>query len=402
MVRFFYFYQGVRDVSNRNLQNSKDNPNDEFYTQLEDIEAELKYYPNHFTGKTVFCNCDDPFESNFTLYFIMHFNKLGLKRLISTGYATNPIAGRSIQQSATYCLDLTNTKHFLRDGQKDLSRNDAINMIQLETKHIKFLTGDEKYLAGDFRSAESIDLLEQCDIVVSNPPFSKFQEYIDLLEKHKKKYLFIGSVDQVTIKKFFMLLKEGKVWMGETMRGTGSHWFEVPDYYQNDNVRIINGKRMMTNGRACWWTNLDYHERHKIQPLGYKYEGHEIDYPKYDNYDAIDIGVYTKDGGRRGDFSRTPYDYEGIMGIPYTAFGKICSEQFEILGVTQRNDDPYKTKKYTKDEYKNANDLNARGVIIINGIPKAIIPRILIKNRQPGRTDWEAWQREIDEERKDN
>ena len=388
-------------MPNTNLKNAKDAQNDEFYTQLEDIEAELKYYPDHFKGKTVFCNCDDPFESNFTLYFLMHFNKLGLKRLISTGYATSPIAGRKMKKNGTYCLDITNTKHALKGNQKDLNANDALQMLQTETNLITMLKGDSDHLAGDFRSEESLKLLEQADVVVGNPPFSLFREYIAVLVKYNVKYLFIGDINQLTYKEFFPLLKYGKCWMGATMCGTGSHWFEVPPTYQNKNVKVINGVRMMTNGRACWWTNLDYPERHSIQALGYQYNGHEMDYPKYDNYDAIDIGVYTKDGGRRGDFFRTPYDYEGIMGVPTTAFSKICPEQFEILGITQRNDDPYKVKKYTKEDYKNANDLNARGVIIINGVPKSIFPRILVRNRQPNRTDWETWQKEIDESRKD-
>lgn len=389
-------------VANTNLKNAKVNPYDEFYTQLTDIEAELRYYPDHFRGKTVFCNCDDPFESNFTLYFLMHFNKLGLKRLISTGYATSPIAGRKLKKSSTYCLDITDTKHALNGNQKDLNASDALRMLEAEEGLMTTLEGDGEHLAGDFRSEESLKLLEQADVVVGNPPFSLFKEFIAILEKYEKKYLFIGDINQITLKEFFPLIKDGKCWMGMTMNGTGSHWFEVPDSYQNDNVQTINGVRMMTNGRACWWTNLDYPERHQIFPLGYQYKGHEVDYPKYDNYDAIDIGTYTKAGGRRGDFSRTPYDYEDMMGIPYTAFSKVCPEQFEIFGITQRNDDPYKIKKYTKEEYKNANDLNARGVVIINGIPKSIFPRILVKNRQPGRTDWESWQREIDEARKEN
>jgi len=364
-------------MANANLHNAKRNENDEFYTPLKIVEDELKFYPNHFKGKTVFCNCDDPFESNFTLYFLMHFNKLGLKRLISTGYATSLIAGKLIQQIGTYCLDISNTKHFLRDGQKDLLQSDAIRMIQMETKHIKILAGDETHLAGDFRSAESLALLEQSDVVVGNPPFSLFREYIALLKKYNKKYLFIGDINQLTYKEFFPLVKVGKVWMGATMCGTGSHWFEVPDTYQNDNVKVIDGKRMMTNGRACWWTNLDYPERHKLMPLGYKYEGYESAYPHYDNYDAIDIGYETSNGTRRGDFERTPYDYEGAMGIPNTAFGKICPEQFEIIKFRKGDDN--------KD-------------LCING--KCPYFRILVRNRQPGRTDWEVWQKEIDDARK--
>ena len=379
-------------MPNTNLKNAKDAQNDEFYTQLEDIEAELKYYPDHFKGKTVFCNCDDPFESNFTLYFLMHFNKLGLKRLISTGYATSPIAGRKMKKNGTYCLDVTNTKHALKGNQKDLNANDALQMLQTETNLITMLKGDSDHLAGDFRSEESLKLLEQADIVVGNPPFSLFREYIALLEKYNVKYLFIGDINQITNKDFFPLLKDGKCWMGLTMNGTGTHWFEVPSTYQNDNVRIINGKRMMTNGRACWWTNLDYPERHKIQPLGYQYKGHESDYPKYDNYDVIDIGYETKTGNRRGDFFRTPYDYTDVMGIPVTALGKICPEQFEIIGLTASWCEIPEVKCLKTSDKKRHNPIMDN-----NGVYR----RILVRNRQPNRTDWETWQKEIDESRKD-
>lgn len=376
-------------MSNANLNNAQKNNNDEFYTQLKDIEAELRYYPNHFKGKTVFCNCDDPFESNFTLYFLMHFNKLGLKRLISTGYATSPIAGKLIQQIGTYCLDITNTKKFLKEGQKDLSQLDALRMIQLENKFIKILTGDEKHLAGDFRSPESIELLKQSDVVVGNPPFSLFGEFFSLLEQYNKKYLFIGDINQVSLKNFFPYLKTGRTWMGATMNGTGSHWFEVPDHYQNDNVKIIDGKRMMTNGRACWWTNLDYEERHTLFRLGYKYEGHEKDYPKYDNFDAINIGYVTSKGTRRAEFERTPYDYDGLMGIPITAFGKICPEQFEIIDISGELANPV---------YINGKKKSGRFYLD----NERLYDKIVVRNRQPGRNDWENWQKEIDDARKEN
>lgn len=364
-------------MANTNLHNAKNAQDAEFYTQLDDIQEELKYYTEHFKGKIVFCNCDDPFESNFTLYFLMHFNRLGLKRLISTGYATSPIAGRKIKQNGTYCLDVSDTKHALKGCQKDLNASDALHMIQAEKNLITILKGDKDHLAGDFRSKESLALLEQCDIVVSNPPFYLFREYIAMLEKYKKKYLFIGDINQVTYKEFYPLLMKNQAWMGATMNGTGSHWFEVPSTYQNKNVKIINGIRMMTNGRACWWTNLDYAERHRIIPLGYKYYGNEAYYPKYDNYDAIDIGYETKTGTRRGDFYRTPYDYKGIMGIPNTALGKLCPEQFEIVKFRKGDDE--------KD-------------LCING--KCPYFRILVRNRQPNRTDWENWQKEIDNARK--
>ena len=175
-------------MANTNLHKAKDAQNDEFYTQLPDIEAELHYYIDHFKNKTVFCNCDDPFESNFTLFFLMHFNKLGLKRLISTGYSTSPIAGRKIKKNGTYCLDVSDTKHALKENQRELNAKDALEMITKESNLTTILQGDDEHLPGDFRSVESLTLLEQSDIIVGNPPFSLFREYIALLEKKKKKY----------------------------------------------------------------------------------------------------------------------------------------------------------------------------------------------------------------------
>ena len=156
----------------------------------------------------------------------------------------------------------------------------------------------------------------------------------------------------------------------------------------------------MTNGRACWWTNLDYPERHKVQPLGYQYKGHELDYPKYDNYNAIDIGYETSSGGRRGDFFRTPYDYDGVMGIPSTAFGKICPEQFEIIGVACGNSwANYPDILKSLDFDPSVKYGGGLGTGVVNG--KAAYSRIFVRNRQPNRNDWEVWQKEIDEGRKD-
>lgn len=375
---------------NGNLHNAKNAQFDDFYTPLSMIEEELVHYKKHFEGKTVFCNCDDPFGSNFTLYFLMHFNSLKLKRLITTGYAISQRTGAKLK-SETYCLDVSDTKHFLKTGQKDLNASDALHMLQTEPQLLKTLYGDQEHLPGDFRSNESIELLMQADIIVCNPPFSLFLEYITLLEKYEKKYLFIGDINQATYKEFFPMLRDGKVWMGATMKGTGSHWFAVPDSYENDNVKVVDGVRMMTNGRACWWTNLDYKSRHTLVPLGYKYFGHEKDYPKYDNYDAIDIGYLPSSGKSwRGEFLRTPYDYPDVMGIPITAFGKICPEQFEIVGWSRHNDENMDGGYWNEGTKADAT---------VN--KKIVYRRLLIKNRQPNRNDWDAWQREIDKKMED-
>lgn len=375
---------------NRNLHNARNAQFDDFYTPLAMIEEELVHYTKHFEGKTVFCNCDDPFGSNFTLYFLMHFNSLHLKRLITTGYAVSKRTGVQLNDS-TYCLDVSDTKHALRPGQKDLNASDALHMLQTEPELLKTLSGDNEHLPGDFRSDESIELLKQADIIVGNPPFSLFLEYISLLEQYEKKYLFIGDVNQATYKEFFPMLKDGKVWMGATMKGTGSHWFAVPDGYENDNVKVIDGVRMMTNGRACWWTNLDYKQRHTLVPLGYKYAGHEKDYPKYDNFKAIDIGYFPSTGKSwRGEFLRTPYDYSDVMGIPITAFGKICPEQFEIVGWSRHNDENMDGGYWESGKKADATVYN-----------KIVYRRLLIKNKQPGRNDWDVWQREIDKKMED-
>lgn len=388
-------------ASNSNLHNAQTKIYDEFYTRLPDIESELRFHINYFKGKTVYCNCDDPFESNFTLYFLMNFNYLGIKRLISTGYSTSKIANTKLDKGGTYCLDISDTKQYLQGDQTDLDADAVFRMLVNNNDCIQIIEGNDEFLAGDFRSNASINLLKQADIVVGNPPFSMFKEYMSQLQEYKKDFCIIGDINQATLKEFFPLIRDEKVWMGHTMNGTGSHWFIVPDEkHTRGTFKIIDGVRCATNGRACWWTNIDYRERHELMRLGRVYKGHESSYARYDNYDAIEIGYLTNNGSYRGDFMLTPYDYEGMMAIPITALGKLCPEQFEILGIMQRNDDPYKLKKYTKEEYKNANDLNARGTIIVNGNPKSMYPRFIVKAKQPGRNDWDSWQREIDEKYK--
>lgn len=385
-------------MANSNLHNAQNEIYDEYYTRLPDIEAELRFYVNDFQGKTVFCNCDDPFESNFTLYFLMNFNYLGLKRLISTGYSTSRIANTRLNKGGTYCLDISDTKSHLQGDQTDLDAEAVLRMLENNDKCISIIEGNGEYLAGDFRSDASLELLKQADIVVGNPPFSMFKEYMAQLQEYKKKFCIIGDINQVSYKEFFPLLKDGKVWMGHTMNGTGSHWFMVPDESHNrGKFKIIDGVRCATNGRACWWTNIDFIERHELMRLGCLYVGHEDNYPKYDNYDAIDIGYTTPAGKRRGDFMLTPYDYEGMMGIPITSLSKFCPEQFEILGIQER-DDEFRTRVYTKQEYKKASDMNRAGVIFINDVPVMPYRRIFVKARQPGRNDWDAWQHEIDEQ----
>lgn len=376
---------------NGNLIGGRDRQYDEWYTPMNMVEAEIPHYAKHLAGKTIFCNCDDPFESNFTLYLLMHFNQLHLKRLISTGYATSPIVKREIQREGTYCLDISDTRHFLTGNQTDLRASDAKRMLEEESSLLTILHGDTDHQPGDFRSEESLSLLQQADVVIGNPPFSLFREYVATLEHYQKKYLIIGDINQITYKDFFPLIKDGKIWLGITMRGTGSHWFMVPDSYQNSNVKMMDvdgtgtAVRCMTNGRACWWTNLDYPERHTLFHANYQYKGHENDYAKYDNFDAIDISYVPASGRRRGNFDLTPYDYDGVMGIPSNAFGKLCPEQFEIVGWSRHNDENMDGGYWQDGKSADAT---------VNG--KLVFRRILIRNKFPGRNDWDAWQREID------
>lgn len=371
---------------NRNLIVANKAKKDEFYTQLSDIENELRHYKKHFRGKIVFCNCDDPYESNFFKYFAMNFNQLGLKRLVATCYAGSPVAERQLtlfedenkQQTKTgvpHKIVITEVTDLNGDGATNLA--DVEWLIKNDKNVLTRLNGD-----GDFRSEECIELLKEADIVVTNPPFSLFREYVAQLIEHQKKFLIVGNQNAITYKEIFKLIKDNKVWLGFK---SGHTLFEVPDSYtipdyydQNDKGRLrsngyivdANGKLWRNLGNICWFTNLDHNKRHERIDMFKHYSPEE--YPKYDNYEAINCDLVVN----------IPMDYDGIMGVPISFLDKYNPEQFEILGITQRNDDSFKTKKYTTNEYRNANDLNARGVIIVNGVPKSIYARILIRKKQ--------------------
>lgn len=339
---------------NTNLQQAKAAKADEFYTQLTDIEKELYHYKEHFKGKTVLCNCDDPRVSNFFRFFAMHFEDYGLKRLITTCYK-NQDADLFSQGTADKAV------YLIYEGDKN--GNGLADPEELEVKPLK---GD-----GDFRSAECIELLKQADIVVTNPPFSLFREYVAQLMKYEKKFLIIGNVGAITYKEIFPLLKDSKMWLGNGFQN-GNAYFKIPDGQGKNYAKgVYNEESGLVHFRNCtWYTNMDFNKRHEPLILCQKYS--EDKYPKYDNYDAIEVG-------KTADI---PEDYYGVMGVPTTFLDKFCPEQFEILGITQRNDDPYKIKKYTKEQYKNANDLNARAVLIVNGEPKTMYARILIRRKQ--------------------
>lgn len=299
---------------NQTLHIAKSSKKDEFYTQLSDIESELVHYKGHFKDKVVFCNCDDPRVSNFFHYFSYNFESLGLKKLITTCYKNQEkdLFFQDESESAVY-LEYTGDKN----GNK---------IPDAEEIGVKPLKGD-----GDFRSQESIEILKQCDIVVTNPPFSLFREYVDQLIKYDKKFLIIGNINAITYKEIFKLIKENKAWLGINM-GRGISGFIVPEHYElyGTETRIdSSGNRIISPNNCLWLTNLDTFKRHEDIPLSKTYYGNENEYPKFDNYDAINVNK-TKD---------IPKDYEGIMGVPITFLHKFNPEQFEIIKFRKGNDD---------------------------------------------------------------
>lgn len=281
---------------------------DEFYTQLPDIERELKHYKNHFKDKVVYCNCDDPRVSHFFHYFSYNFEKLGLKRLITTCYkSSSPDKFSENDSSQAVMLEYTGDKNgnFVPDPEE-------IGVTELK--------GD-----GDFRSPECLELLKQADIVVTNPPFSLFRDYVAQLMEHKKKFLIIGNVNATTYKEIFPLVQQNKLWLGPSIR-SGDREFGVPsDYPLNAaGYRIDdNGNKFIRVKGVRWFTNLDFQERHESLILYKSYSPEE--YPTYDNYDAIEVGK-TKE---------IPMDYDGIMGVPITFLDKYSPDQFEIVGIAK-------------------------------------------------------------------
>jgi len=334
-------------MANKNLNKAKETKNDEFYTQYSDIqkeiEAYLEYNPDVFRGKVVYCNCDDPFESNFFRYFVLNFNKLGLKQLITTSYKPSPVANTQLQ---LFGDDKTLTKvkgrpkitanKFIINEVRDIDENGEFNLKDVAkqlkaNKHNEWipLEGD-----GDFRSDESISLLKRSDIVVTNPPFSLFREFIKQLVDYNKKFLIIGNLNAITYKEVFPLLKENKVWLGNNYKiNAGAMFFEIPEKIANlEQIREVkvneSGKKVyITRVQGVrWFTNLDHGRRHQPLPLMTKAEvvkfATKKSFEKYDNYNAIEVSLV----------KNIPSDYDGVMGVPMSIFDKYSPEQFEILG----------------------------------------------------------------------
>lgn len=318
-------------AGNNNLHMSRVDKADEFYTQLSLVENELKHYRAFFRDKVVFCNCDDPFESNFFKYFAMNFNSLGLKKLIATCYATSPIIGTQLSmfddgvplvskggKKKPYKIEITEVTDENGDGRVDLA--DVENLLKSRRNVLTLLKGN-----GDFRSAECVELLNQADVVVTNPPFSLFREYIALLMEHKKYFIIVGNQNSVTCKEIFPLIRDNMVWLGYN---NGHFWFNVPDSYEEKKTdfKIENGQKMRRMGNICWYTNVDIEKRHENMTIFRTYNPET--YPTYDNYKAINVDT-TLD---------IPCDYYGIMGVPITFMQYYNPNQFEIVGQTHSGD----------------------------------------------------------------
>ncbi len=315
-------------MANKNLNAAKVAKKDEFYTQLSDIERELQHYWQHFRGKVVLCNCDDPYESNFFKYFALRFNQLGLKKLICTCYNGSPVTGNELAihfdgfdddepKKIAYKVEITEVKDENGDGAVDLS--DVQYLLKNDKNVLSILK------TGDFRSQECIELLKEADIVVTNPPFSLFREYIGQLMEYGKKFLIIGNMNSITCKEIFPYVQNNKMWIGPSI-SSGDRKFYVPDDYPLNAAGCgvdFDGKRFIRVKGVRWFTNLDHNKRHEDLDLVCRYT--EDEYPTFDNFDAIEVGKT----------SDIPYDYDGIMGVPITFLDKYNPAQFEILGLTQ-------------------------------------------------------------------
>ena len=361
--------------TNKGLSAAGKAKKDEFYTQYADIEKEMKHYKKHFKGKVVLCNCDDPYESNFFKFFVLNFNRLGLKKLLATSYTGSPIAnkqlsifdimGESGKVGNTPYKAIVNTVYD-KDGDGDIDMLDITELFKSGENFLTILEGD-----GDFRSDECKELLKEADIVVTNPPFSLFREYVAQLMEYEKKFIIIGNINALTYKEIFPLLKNNKMWIGYRFnkRENGKNMtFRVPDNYPMSGTEVYeeNGVKYISVSGTGWFTNLDIKKIHDDLILIKRYTPEE--YPQYDNYDAININTT----------SDIPCDYAGVMGVPITFMDKYNPDQFEICGMAAGN-----TRangfNYNVPHEMHPNDRGGCGVI--NG--KRVYARILIRNKHP-------------------
>lgn len=396
-------------MANNSFTNAKNAKEDEFYTQYEDIQAEinsfLEFDPNTFKGKTILLPCDDPEWSNFTKFFAQNFERLGLKKLISTSYAAKAKSKKysveiNLFQNITtleesnvkYDVKKTNThgKIYVLDKDRDNSGH-----IDIDDLNWDYLDGD-----GDFRSNEVTALRDEADIIVTNPPFSMFREFVSWIMETKKRFLIIGSQNNIVYKEIFPLVMKNKIWLG---CHTGDMAFKVPDCYEPRATRYWqddNGQKWRSMGNICWYTNLEHGRRHRPLPLmtfkaNLKHSKHkeilERGYPKYDNYDAIEVSFT----------DAIPSDYTGVMGVPITFLDKYCPEQFTIVGITRTwfggasKTYPMQTQIDPNGKETRVSKLNDQAAeeifdplidkpyyVVDNKLYKAYYQRILIKSRK--------------------
>ena len=363
-------------MANKNLNAAKAAKKDEFYTEMTDIERELQHYWEHFRGKVVFCNCDDPYESYFFKYFALHFNHLGLKKLICTCYNGSPVQGNELvidfgdfmdePKKIAFKVEITEVKDLNGDGAVDLS--DVRYLLQNDKNVISILK------TGDFRDPECIELLKEADIVVTNPPFSLFREYIAQLMEYGKKFLIIGSLNAIHYKEIFPWIKEGRIWLGYGFNA-GNAFFRIPT---QDKPKYSEGVYDETTGlvkfRNChWFTNLDHNKRHEELDLVCQYSPEE--YPTYSNYDAIEVSKV----------SDIPFDYAGAMGVPTTFLDKFNPDQFEIIGLAEGDLGKELGLKPFDRELKKLNKSLRDGQVFYmkDGFPQKPYRRILIRNKHP-------------------
>lgn len=314
-------------AGNGSLAKAKDARQDEFYTQLTDIEKELRHYRKHFAGKTVLCNCDDPFESNFFKYFALNFNRLGLKKLVATCYSGSPITGTQLplfgdeteeERRTPYRAVVTSVHD--ANGNGGVEMEDVAELFRSGENTIERLEGN-----GSYDSPECLELLDEADVVATNPPFSKFREYVSTLLSHEKKFVVIGSQNAITYKEIFPLLQGNKIWLG---CNTGDMAFRVPDSYEPRETRYWqdeNGQKWRSMGNICWFTNLDLKKRHEQMILVRRFDSER--YPTYENFDGIDVD----------EIAEIPCDFSGVMGVPLTFMSCFSPDQFEIVGFGKGN-----------------------------------------------------------------
>lgn len=342
-------------MANKSLQSAKAARNDEFYTQLTDIERELRHYANQLRGKVIFCNCDDPFESNFFKYFAMNFNQLRLKKLIATCYNPSPIAGTQLalfdiqpplkkgmdkNTKHAYKIEITEVKDY--DGSGSTNIADVEYLLKYSGNALTLLKED-----GDFKSDECVKLLKEADVVVTNPPFSLFREYIEQLVKYDKQFIIVAPDSALHYKDIFKLIKDSKLWLG---------YGHVKEFLQPDG-------RIKKMGNVSWFTNLDTTKRHELLTLYKRYSGEE--YPHYDNYGAVDVSKTAE----------IPEDYYGKMGVPDTFLEKFNPDQFELIGIP--TGDSGKEIGVTRN-YRGRTDIS----VTRNGKTSCPYSRIIIRRKE--------------------